>query len=71
MHSAGPGVTRAAAERGERKQWGPGDVCACWRGGWQLPCEEFYYGLFRAYEHYLPLRRDLGRAPPSPLSSCA
>ena len=38
-------------------------------GGGQLPCEEFYYGLFRAYEHYLPLRRDLGRAPPSPLSS--
>ena len=33
MHSAGPGVTRAAAERGEREQWRPGDVWACWRGG--------------------------------------
>ena len=25
----------------------------------QLPCEEFYYGLFQPYVHYLPIRRDL------------
>ncbi len=28
---------------------------------WQtLPCSEFYYGLFKPYEHFIPLRRDLG-----------
>ncbi|KAJ1488796.1 lipopolysaccharide-modifying protein, partial [Baffinella frigidus] len=25
-----------------------------------LPCQEFYYGFLRPYEHYLPIRRDLG-----------
>jgi len=26
----------------------------------QLPCAEFYEGLFRPHEHYVPIRRDLG-----------